>query len=218
MLLGYLVPTLTQRIVRGFMDIQYLTKISDVLRKGVSTGLDVFDFANSFSQTQLESKKWLIDELCKAPFKKDPSILILGGWYGSYLVPLLRQHIQPSHIYFNDIEQKCLDIAAQLHQRFREDRSISFHCFDATSTFKQFSVDIVINTSCEHMKTYDEMFKQGKEVLYVLQTCDEENDPGHVNVSKSTQEFREKTNLSHVFTQSRKSLGHKNRFLIIGKQ
>ncbi len=200
------------------MDIQYLTKISDVLRKGVSTGLNVFDFANSFSQTQLESKKWLVEELSKVSFKKQPTILILGGWYGSYLVPLLRQHVKPDHIYFNDIDRSCLDVAKELHTRYKEDRSISFHHFDATAMFHHFNADIVINTSCEHMEQYEEMLKEGQDTLFVLQSCDEESDPGHVNVSKSTQDFLHKVGLTRVYMQSRKNLGHKNRFLIIGKQ
>lgn len=200
------------------MDIQYLTKISDVLRRGVSTGLNVFDFANSFSQTQLDSKKWLVEELSKVSFKKQPTILILGGWYGSYLVPLLRQHVKPDHIYFNDIDRVCLDVAKELHIRYKEDRSISFHHFDATTMFHHFDADIVINTSCEHMEQYEEMLKEGQDTLFVLQSCDEESDPGHVNVSKTTQEFLQKVGLTRVYTQSRKNLGHKNRFLIIGKR
>ena len=45
------------------MKTTYLGKISNVLRKGASTGLDVFDFANSLSATQLTSKEWLVKTL-----------------------------------------------------------------------------------------------------------------------------------------------------------
>ena len=197
------------------MDIQYLTKISDILRHGVSTGLDVFDFANSFSQTQLDSKKWLVDALInqRNNYIANPSILILGGWYGSYLVPLLNEYIRPSHIYFNDVDRRCLDIATQLHTQ----SNISFHCFDATRPYIHFNADIVINTSCEHMNSYIEMKKEGSDTLFVLQSCDEKNDPGHVNISHTTQEFVEKLEMSRVFVRARKNLGHKNRFIVIGK-
>lgn len=195
------------------MDIQYLTKISNVIREGVSAGLDVFDFANSFSKTQLESKMWLVKTLSEQNYTKSPSILILGGWYGSYLVPLLNEYIKPSHIYFNDVDKRCLIIATQLHTQ----KNISFHHFDATEEYTHFNADIVINTSCEHMSWYKEMLKEGSDTLFVLQSCDEENDPGHVNVSHSTDEFVNKLKLSRVFFKARKSLGHKNRFMVIGK-
>lgn len=195
------------------MDIQYLTKISDIIRKGVSTGLDVFDFANSFSQTQLESKTWLVEALSKQDYTKSPTILILGGWYGSYLVPLLNEHIKPSHVYFNDVNKECLNVAAQLHTQ----KNISFHHFDATKKYMHFNADIVINTSCEHMDWYNEMLKEGTDTLYVLQSCDDNNDPGHINVPRSTDEFVDKVGLNRVILRARKSLGHKNRFMLIGK-
>lgn len=195
------------------MDIQYLTKISNILREGVSTGLDVFDFANSFSQTQLESKTWLVEALSKQNYKRSPIILILGGWYGSYLVPLLNEYINPSHIHFNDIDEQCLNVATQLHTQ----KNISFHHFDATTNYIHFNADIVINTSCEHMMWYKEMLKEGPNTLFVLQSCDEEKDPGHVNVSHSTDDFVSKLGLNRVFFRARKSLGRKNRFMVIGK-
>ena len=56
------------------------------------------------------------------------------------------------------------------------------------------------------------------ECLYVLQTCDNRNDPGHVNTSQSTDEFVKKTGLSNILFRGRLSLGHKNRFMVIGNK
>lgn len=195
------------------MEITYLTKISNVIREGVSTGLDVFDFANSLSKTQLSSKKWLIETLVEQKYPKNPSVLILGGWYGSYLIPLLKHHVDPSHIYFNDCDQRCLNFASKLHN----DHNISFHCFDATHQYKHFNADIVINTSCEHMASYTEMLKEGEQTLFVLQSCDDPNDPGHINVPQTTEQFVKMVGLRQIFVRTRKNLGHKNRFMIIGK-
>lgn len=195
------------------MDTLYLTKISDVIREGVSKGLDVFDFANSLSLTQLQSKKWLIDTLIQQKYKPNPSVLILGGWYGSYLIPFLQQYVNPSHIYFNDIQQDCIDVASKLHVA----KNISFHCFDATQEYKHFNADIVINTSCEHMGSYMHMLKEGVETLFVLQSCDDPNDPGHINVPQTTEQFLKMVGLRRVYVQARRNLGHKNRFMIVGK-
>ena len=199
------------------MEITYLGKISDVLRKGVTMGLDVFDFANSLSTTQFVSKDWLVETLQKTlvthQIKSNPKILILGGWYGSYLIPLLIEKIQPKHIFLNDYDSKCLKFAEQLHRG----KNISFHCFDATVKYPEsFDVDIVINTSCEHMSFYDCMFAENPNAVFVLQSCDNKNDPGHVNTSSSTDDFLTKLKLTNVLYKGRTSLGHKNRFMVMG--
>lgn len=191
----------------------YISDIAAIIRAGV----DVDDFADSFSKTQLVSKKWLVDVLCDLQEKttlSSPSILILGGWYGSYLVPMLRERLFPSHIYFNDIDHDRLRVAKSLHAG----EGISFHQFDATKTIPKFDVDVVINTSCEHMSSYDQMMQIDKDPLFVLQTCDNKNDPGHINTSSSTQDFLAKLQLSRVVFTARRDMGHKNRFLVIGKR
>lgn len=195
----------------------YLGKISNVLRKGVSTGLDVFDFADSLSTTQFISKEWLVETLlvttASYQLKPNPRILILGGWYGSYLVPLLLEKIKPEHIFLNDIDRRCLEVAKELHAG----ESVSFHCFDATKKYPQsFNVDIVINTSCEHISSYDLMFEENPGALFVLQSCDNRNDPGHVNTSSSTYDFLTKLRLTDILYKGRTALGHKNRFMVIG--
>ena len=188
----------------------YLINISSILRSDINYQ----DFGDSFSETQFISKKWLVDTLVKQNYPHDPSILILGGWYGSYLVPMLNQTIKPSKIYFNDVNENCLRVAKKLHRP----SNISFHCFDATTPYSHFNADIVINTSCEHMSEYTEMLREGPQCLYVLQTCDNRNDPGHINTSSSTEEFLEKLHLSKVRTTVRRNLGHKNRFMVIGQK
>lgn len=189
---------------------KYLTNVSSVL----SDGVDVKDFADSFSRTQYASKKWLVDTLITQPFKQNPTILILGGWYGSYLVPMLVDSLHPSKIHFNDYNQKCLEVAHKLHR----DPIIRYHRFDATEQMLECEADIVINTSCEHMASYHQMLNSNKGCLFVLQACDNQNDPGHVNISCSTEEFQQKLGLSKVFFAGRKQLGHKNRFMVMGQK
>jgi hypothetical protein len=189
---------------------EYLMNVSSILRSTT----DSQDFADSLSRTQFESKKWLVDTLVKYNNVDNPSVLILGGWYGSYLVPMLYETIKPSKIYFNDISEKCLVVAKKLHPY----PNISFHQFDATAPYQRFDADIVINTSCEHMSDYTEMLKEGPRCYYVLQTCDNKNDPGHINTSSSTEDFLRKLNLSGLRFAGRRNLGHKNRYMVIGQK
>lgn len=172
------------------------------------------DFADSISNTQYMSKKWLVDQLVKQQLPPNPRILILGGWYGSYLVPMLKEAFDPQHIYFNDVDSRAVKFAEQLHGN----TSISYHQFDVATDRYNFTADIVVNTSCEHMASYDIMLECNPHSTFVLQSCDNDNDPGHINTSKTTEEFITKTNLKHVVWSGRQGLGYKNRFMVIGRQ
>jgi len=189
---------------------EYLTFLSAVLRSGVNVG----DIADSISKTQYNSKKWLMEILAKQDFPSNPTILILGGWYGSYLIPFLQESFVPNHIYHNDKNPSVIQTAEILHRR----NNISFHSFDATQHVEKFQVDILINTSCEHMVCIGDHLVDNPNCLYVLQSCDNENDPGHINTSKDTNEFVEKTGLTSIAFRGRLSLGHKNRFMVIGRK
>ena len=188
----------------------YLTKVSSVLRSGAN----VSDFADSMSQTQYVSKKWFVDILARHNYTPNPTILILGGWYGSYLVPMLNDALNPKKIHFNDKNRNCIEVASILHRG----SNIDFHCFDATTDVFDKRVDIIVNTSCEHMGSYDAMLSNHEKCLYALQTCDNKNDPGHINISSSTEEFLKKLNLNHVIFAGRRDLGHKNRFTVLGQK
>jgi hypothetical protein len=188
---------------------EYLTFLSAALRSGGN----VDDIADSISETQYRSKKWLVDTLLKQELPANPTILILGGWYGSYLIPLLQNAVNPSHIYFNDINPSTIKTAEIVH---RQNKNITFHVFDVFDHKEKFHVDLIINTSCEHMDAIGDHLTDNPKCLYVLQTCDNKNDPGHVNTSQSTDEFVKKAGLSTIAFRGRLSLGHKNRFMVIG--
>ena len=126
---------------------------------------------------------------------------------------MLVDRLQPSKILFNDVNQKCIEVAKTLHRN----TNIEFHCFDVTCPYEKFDVDVVINTSCEHMQYYDHMKNESTNCVYVCQSCDNKNDPGHVNTSSTTEEFIDKLSFSRVIFSGRFNLGHKNRFMVIGQ-
>lgn len=188
----------------------YLSSLSLTLRQNPNYADDI---ANSFSPTQLTSKKWLVEELLKRCNIQQPKILILGGWYGSFLVPMLTESLKPSEIILTDIDTNTVRIASSLHV---DTESVKYETLDACNPRKRYMCDIVINTSCEHMPTIGEEAVSNPGCLYVLQTCDNAKDPGHINTSNTTEEFVEKTGLSNIIFKGRHNIGHKNRFMVIG--
>ena len=198
----YRSPILTHKT---FSMYKYLSQLSPIIRQNPSRADSI---ADSFSVTQLKSKRWLVDELLKLKIATDSKILILGGWYGTLLVPMLNDK-KISNIILTDVDPITVDIARQIH-------SCQTHTIDAENPSQQFNVDVVINTSCEHMMTIGDRAVSNSSCLYVLQSCDSTNDPGHINTSTSTDDFVQKTKLSTVLFKGRMNLGHKNRFMVIG--
>lgn len=189
----------------------FLINVSNVLRKGI----DRNSFSDSLSNTQYISKKWLVEELVKIETTGGKKIKILGGWFGSYLVPFLNHYIKPSQIIFNDIDPDCIYFAELLHGK----KNNIYECYDVFEMPKQiysFNPDIVINTSCEHMKDMRDIIDLEKPCLYVFQTCTSDNDPGHINPKKTLDEFITSSGLNTILFYGTKDLGHKKRHMLIG--
>lgn len=192
-----------------FNTFQYLSEISLIIRQNPHRADDI---ANSFSATQFKSKQWLVDVLSKHNNKSNPKVLILGGWYGSLLVPMLNNQLKPSKIILSDIDPDVVGVATQLH---KTTQNVECLVLNGNDPIIELDIDIIINTSCEHMHAFGEISTASK-CLYALQTCDNANDPGHINTSTSTEEFKQKTKLKKILFAGRQNLGHKNRFMLLG--
>jgi hypothetical protein len=194
-----------------------LSYISNVLRSIEKN--EVEDFADSFSNTQYISKQWLVNILSQQTkhFKKQPRVLILGGWYGSYLVPMLKETIDPETIILTDKNIRTVEVAALLHHGSKD--LCKFMCVDVEKhdqRLRSLDVDIVINTSCEHMHDMSNLKLSNSKCLYVFQSCDSTNDPGHINPSGSLEELELKSGISNMVFKGTYKYPHKNRFMVIG--
>lgn len=188
--------------------------MSELFRVG---DFDSRDFATSITSNQYTSKQWLVKELAKqnSVFGKNPRVMILGAWYGSFLIPLLRDQINPKSIIVNDINPDVLECARILH----DDDICSYECFDVEQSLdyiKKVKVDVLINTSCEHMFDMKNVITGSPNTVYALQSCDNKNDPGHINTAATTDQFIEQTGLTDVLFRGRLSLSNKTRFMVIG--
>lgn len=173
------------------------------------------DYANSFSETQRISKTWLIQTLTK--FTQQPErLLIMGGWYGTYLIPLVMKHIRPKTIIFNDVDGFCVDVVTHSFRGFNIEGLV---CDVERDTEKILLTDpdVVINTSCEHMFDMSNVVFDNPRCLYALQSANTTDDPGHINVSPDTQSFCHKTGIDSVlFSGSQSITDVKKRMMVIG--
>lgn len=178
---------------------------------------DYRDFATSITPNQFNSKRWLIRELAKHSdlFGSNPRVMILGAWYGSFLIPMVREQFNPKSIIVNDLNPEVLECGRVLHN----DDICSYECFDVEQSLdylKKVSVDVLINTSCEHMFDMRNVVTASSNTVYALQSCDNKNDPGHINTAATTEEFVKQTGITNVLYKGRLSLSNKTRFMVIG--
>lgn len=113
---------------------------------------------DAWSQGQIKSKLWLIEELEKITSnEKQKTIWVLGGWYGllSFLI-LTRNKIQPVKICSFDVDAESTELAKDINNNWLLDPQI-FYSFTADCTQLNYNstefhgpADIIINTSCEH--------------------------------------------------------------------
>jgi len=169
---------------------------------------------NSVNRDQIESKKWLIEEL--KPHLQvfdNPRILVVAGWYG-LLAEMLSEHIGDK-IYSSDIDPNCSKIGIKLFSD-----NIKFVTKDIKNYKKHHleNYDILICTSCEHIENEvinDFISKRRKESIVVLQNNNYFGLEEHINCKNSFEEFENSLNLK-IFNSGVKSFKGYDRYMVIG--
>ena len=165
--------------------------------------LRVEDFAKSYSRNQFIAKTWMLEVLkVYADLDRTTKWWIMGSWYGSITVPMIRNTFKPtSKIHLLDFDKEALDIAKKLHG----DYAISTHHIDVNWEMKRLSklkADVWINTSCEHMYPLTEEFNPNG--LCVFQSTNFAKDPSHINCCKDLDEFIEQCNFKEILYSGEK--------------
>ena len=159
------------------------------------------------TSSQLQCKLWIINELSELMlFPK--SVVLLGGWYANFIVPLLLEH-GVSYIHNFEIDpDKCY---------------LTNVMFDPVFNIKfKDKPDMIINTSCEHMfpMTKFKQLNRGffNDVVYVLQSTNEDKYEDHINCVSGPEELAEQAEFVDIMYSGTKVLDNgMNRFMVIGK-
>tara|TARA_Y100001972_G_C7640881_1_gene321955 strand:+ start:170 stop:1363 length:1194 start_codon:yes stop_codon:yes gene_type:complete len=200
-----------------------------------------------FSRGQLQSKLWVLETLRNLKYSYDPkqgikkkeidlgTVFLCAGWYGTLATMLFESNIKLDKIRSFDIDPSCLTIAKIFNkpwvmnnwkfQACTEDiHNINFdeHTYtvtrnDETKQKLTDSPDTIINTSCEHIQSFDKWYNkitQGK--LLILQTNNYFDLPEHVNCSKTLKSFSNDTPMSKVLYEGKLDLEKYTRFMKIG--
>ena len=174
-------------------------------------------FNDALSKGQLASKFWLVSQLTDMfPNKfSNINIAICGGWYG-VLAAMLERHVaETTKMVSIDINQNCEAIANSLNAELY-----------ATGVFEAFTgdmfaydytdYDIVINTSCEHIKKFDKWFDSiAPGTILVLQSNDFEGAEGHVNCIDSADEWIQDHEVHTMYFRGELKMPDYTRFMLI---
>ena len=109
------------------------------------------DLLDSYSPNQFKTKERLIGHIRDLNVVDDKSeITILGGWYGSILIPAFKEAKRISLI---DLDKQVVSIAKQrLFKHYENLDFITSDVFDDNRYGRIRYANLIINTSCEHMK------------------------------------------------------------------
>lgn len=165
---------------------------------------------------QLKSKEWLIDNLANYVHTAS-SIEIHGGWVGVLASMIFQSTIPVTKICSVDIDPTVQPIAILMNKQ--EEIDGKFHAMTTDMCSLISFVDIVINTSCEHITQdqYEQWLRnRNKDQLLVLQSNNYKIDE-HVRTADSLAEFIEQSHIN-VLWAGKLELPLYTRWMVIGKQ
>ena len=184
--------------------------------------VDFKNFAQSFSETQFQSKAWLVDNLSLLNMTSSKSyrVQLYGGWHGILITRLLLKNLNIHRIHNIDLDEKAIKIFMRYREETNDKRLDGTHADVRTPHHLDKDIDIVINSSSEHMPDLKEIIKNReykRKCLFALQSNNMFYVDDHINCVNNEEELEEKSGLSKIMYRG--SLDMSNgfkRFMVIG--
>lgn len=187
-----------------------------------------------FSKGQMQSKRWLINELIRLDVNLG-TVFVCGGWYGSLATFLLDSNLKIDKIRSFDIDPTCANIADTFNRSWVIDNwkfkastfdildmtnypiKYTTHKFDGTPVELCEMPNTIINTSSEHIKDFVKWYANiPSGTIVVIQNNNFFEISEHVNCVNSVQELSEQTPMSTCLFLGELELPKYKRFMKIG--
>jgi hypothetical protein len=176
------------------------------------------DLLDSFSPNQFASKEKLISSVNNLNILDAGSeVVILGGWYGSILIPAFKQ---VKRITLIDIDTNAVSVAKnRLFNHYTNVDFITSDVFDKDRHGRIMNADVIINTSCEHMKSMKHLEALAHSEAYFAFTSNNMHDiEGHTNTVNNLEEFiQQLPSNAKVLHQDEIEDSRGTRYLLTGK-
>jgi len=169
----------------------------------------------AYSKGQLASKSWLLQELPKVPLSKEPincTVGIVGSWIGTLVQPLLEDYpFRIERVYGFDMDPSAIELSEKLNNQYVMDNwrykgvvvdvntlDFSNLQFETGNELINTRLDVIINTSCEHMNM-DWFDSVDKDTLIVMQTNNSKHFEGHINTCSDIEEMAIKYPMHYMY-------------------
>ena len=176
------------------------------------------DLLDSFSPNQFASKEKLIKSVNNLNIlDADSEVVIFGGWYGSILIPAFKQ---VKRITLIDIDTNAVSVAKnRLFNHYTNVDFITSDVFDKDRHGRIMNADVIINTSCEHMKSMKHLEALAHSEAYFAFTSNNMHDiEGHTNTVNNLEEFiQQLPSNAKVLHQDEIEDSRGTRYLLTGK-
>lgn len=182
---------------------------------------DRYRTLESFWKGQINSKIWLIENIKKIIDKKDPKVIIHGGWNGVLASLIFNEPSFGSpRVTSIDIDADCKETAYTINKRYEiEGRFQAITADMCTYTYND--ADIVINTSMEHITS--EQYKQWYSLipdksLIVVQSNNFFELDEHINCHNNIEDFVASVKMKKLYFADSLVLPKYTRFMAVGKK
>ena len=171
---------------------------------------------DSYSNNQVLAKKTLIKNLDQY-ITEDSNVAILGSWYANILLPLL--HDKVNEIWPIDIDEQAIKIGKNMFFPNLENVKWAVGDVFEKSIAKDYEkINVIINTSCEHMSPMKEWKYWWPGMIFALQSNNMFGIEGHINCVNSIDEFEDQLpeGAKVVFREEIKDT-RGTRYMLVGK-
>ena len=175
------------------------------------------DLLDSFSPNQFKTKLRLINHIKSLNIlNKNSEVVIFGSWYGSILVPALYDEVK---------KITCIDedkkVTSKAKYKIFKDYDVDFiskDVFDwAPDSSRIKKTDLIINTSCEHMRSMKELNLNTKS-YFAYQSNNMLKIEDHINCVYDLNDFKKQLpDNAKVMIEDEIKDERGTRFLLIGK-
>ena len=195
----------------------------------INRDYDIPHFWDSMSPNQSASKEWIGHELGKVKFKrkKKKRIQLVGGWFGFPLINILLDIFKGDLDFIEniDLDENAISVFHKIANEKKLDKDVRL--IGTCANFldnnpRSHTLDILINTSSEHMPPLPQLLKDKNPkmgCLYVLQSNNMHHLEEHINCVNSEDELAETSEITDVLYKGNLTManGYK-RFMVIGYQ
>tara|TARA_S200000501_G_scaffold231319_1_gene216914 strand:+ start:2675 stop:3280 length:606 start_codon:yes stop_codon:yes gene_type:complete len=177
------------------------------------------DLLDSYSPNQFKTKQKLEDMIHNhVDINSKSDIVIFGCWYGSILIPMFKEARRITLIDTDDVVMRISKNRLFSHYKNVNLDYVIDDVFNWAPTAKRIKwCDLIINTSCEHMRPMKELNLNTN--AYFAYTSNNMFDiKGHVNCVNNIEEFKKQLpDTAKVLSENEVTDERGSRYLIVGK-